>query len=126
MTRAQSIAQAFDLPLIANDAEDEQNIALSRHEVIRNLGSARNTRDGARSALAASDAGGVLFVSSPDHLPRVVRDAVAEGGACAMFAASDIAFSAIGAAAVEIWEAPQGRLARRTDHSVMIKNRTSP
>lgn len=126
LTRAQSIVRDFDLPLLANGAEDEQNIALHRCEAIQNLGSARNTRDEVRSALAASDTGGALFVSSPDHLPRVVRDTMAEGGTHALFAASDIAFSATSAAAIEIREPPHRRLARHADDADRIKNRTSP
>lgn len=50
-----------------------------------------------------------LFVSSPDHLPRVVRDALAAGGAGSLFATSDAVFSQAGRASVSIGERPHAK-----------------
>ncbi|MDF0599279.1 hypothetical protein P1J78_00910 [Psychromarinibacter sp. C21-152] len=98
------LARDLDVAVIANDARDENNAALYEARGIRNLGTALRTRDEVVSALAHSRTGEVLFVSSPDHLPRVVRDAMAQGGTRALFAASDVPFSAYGPGQVDIRE----------------------
>lgn len=104
LNRAMQLAQNLACPVIANDACDEQNAALYDSEAILNLGTAYNTHDEVVSALEYSQFGHVLFVSSPDHLPRIVRDATAAGGTQAFFAASDVPFSDQGSSQVEIVE----------------------
>ena len=104
VTKARILADQFSIPLVANDMVDGQNKTLHRELGITNLETARNTRDEVISALDASVDGAVLFVTSPDHLPRVVRDAMAENGVHCLFAASDISFSPFGAKGVKILE----------------------
>jgi hypothetical protein len=104
LTRAMQLAHNIACPVIANDARDEENAALYESKAILNLGTACNTQDEVVSALAHSQFGRVLFVSSPDHLPRIVRDATAAGGTHAFFAASDVPFSDQGPSQVEIVE----------------------
>lgn len=104
LMRAEALAADLGLPLIANDATDAQNSALYAERGIENLNTARNTRDEVRFALDRSARGGVLFVSSPDHLPRIVRDALSLGGTRCLFAASDIPFSEDGAGGVVVQE----------------------
>lgn len=109
ITRASNLAMEFSVPLLADDLRDAGNHALFQRYGIENLGTAVCTRDEVRAALARSSTGAVLFVSSPDHLPRVTRDVLACGGAKSLFAASDVAFSSGGAAAVRIDEPPHRR-----------------
>ncbi|AXX99205.1 YdcF family protein [Profundibacter amoris] len=102
--KAQKLADEYSIPLIANDIADARNRKLYRDLGITNLATARNTRDEVVSALKASVDGAVLFVTSPDHLPRVVRDVMAENGVRCLFAASDISFSPSGAKGVNVIE----------------------
>lgn len=102
--KAQKLADEYSIPLIANDMADARNRKLYRDLGITNLATARNTRDEVVSALNASVDGAVLFVTSPDHLPRVVRDVMAENGVHCLFAASDISFSPSGAKGVNVIE----------------------
>lgn len=104
LTRAMQLAQDLACPVIANDARDGENAALYESKAILNLGTACNTQDEVVSALAHSQFGRVLFVSSPDHLPRIVRDTMTAGGCHALFAASDVPFSEPGPSQVEIVE----------------------
>ena len=105
---AKRLASLLSVPLLADDRYDSRNHDLFVREGIENIGSAKRTRDEVRAALQRSHRGAVLFVTSPDHLPRVVRDVLAAGGTRAMFASSEVPFSAGGAAAVDIKEPPHG------------------
>lgn len=102
--RAMWIAQDLGLRVVANDAKDKMNAALYCRHGIVNLRNAYDTRDEVASAIAHSRSGCVLFVSSPDHLPRVVRDAMAQGATHALFASSDVPFSVLGPRNVEVLE----------------------
>lgn len=106
LATAGRLSRVLGVPIVANDMLDERNRALFLQEGIENLGTACRTRDEIASALAHSTHGAVLFVSSPDHLPRVARDALAFGANRAIFAASEVAFSETGAAGVQIVEPP--------------------
>lgn len=97
-------ARHFGLPIIANDSIDPDSAALLAEWGIENLGTARRTRDEVDSALKLAGDKSVIFVSSPDHLPRVVRDAMAAGGYRSVFASSSVSFSASGPEAVVIRE----------------------
>ena len=101
---AQDLAAALGVRVVADDKLDHGNHELYRAEGVANLCTALRTRDEVRSALEQSKTGRVLFVSSPDHLPRVVRDALSLGGVHALFASSEISHSQVGAAGVEIVE----------------------
>ena len=59
---------------------------------IENINTALNTKDEVISALARSGRGRVLFVKSPDHLPRVACDALAAGGLGSVFVAWECLF----------------------------------
>ncbi len=104
LTRAMMLARDLACPVVANDASDQKNAAIYGQNHILNLGTAYKTQDEVISALAHSQFGRVLFVSSPDHLPRIVRDAMTAGGSNAFFAASDVPFSEPGPSQVEIVE----------------------
>ncbi|KEO57105.1 hypothetical protein [Thioclava indica] len=104
LTRAIALAEELKLPLLANDALDDENARLFASHEIPNLGTARNTADEVRLALEYSDRRAILFVSSPDHLPRVVRDALVLRGNSCVFASSDVPFSETGVEAVEVRE----------------------
>lgn len=104
LTRAMILARDLSCPVVANDASDQKNAMLYEQSHILNLGTAYRTKDEVISALAHSQFGRVLFVSSPDHLPRVVRDAMTVGGNNALFAASDVPFSEPGPSQVGILE----------------------
>lgn len=104
LTRALMLARFFACPVIADDARDQKNATLYKQNQILNLGTAHKTQDEVISALTHSQFGRVLFVSSPDHLPRIVRDAMTVGGGHALFAASDVPFSEYGPSQVEIVE----------------------
>lgn len=106
---ARRLSHEFGLSIVANDALDAGNRACYAAHGIENIGTARNTYDEVVSALVRSGAGRVLFVSSPDHLPRVVRDALAAGGVASLFAASEVAFSQAGPADVTIGEPPHAK-----------------
>lgn len=90
LLRAQRFACDLQVPVIANDSFDARNDDLYRQHGVQNLRTALNTRDEVTSALAQSPRRVVLFVSSPDHLPRVVRDALGLGGSRCLFASSDV------------------------------------
>ena len=105
---AKRLAGAFSVPVMADDKHDPANHALFAREGIENIGGAERTRDEVFAALNCSRSGAILFVTSPDHLPRVVRDVLAAGNTRAMFASSEIPFSEGGPAAVEIDEPPHG------------------
>lgn len=98
------LAHGLACPVIANDAHDQENAVLYDRTAISNLGTAFNTQDEVVSAITHSQFGRVLFVSSPDHLPRIVRDATVAGGTQAFFAASDVPFSDRGPSEVKIVE----------------------
>lgn len=104
LLRAQRLARDLQVPVIANDSFDARNDDLYRQHGVQNLRTALNTRDEVTSALAQSPRRAVLFVSSPDHLPRVVRDALRLGGSRCLFASSDVSFSEIGVNGVEVRE----------------------
>ena len=112
---ARRLAREFNLPIVANDGLDARNRACYAPHGIENIGTARYTYDEVVSALVRSGPGRILFVSSPDHLPRVVRDAMAAGAAGSLFAASEVAFSQAGAAGVSIGEPPHAK-ERRQSH----------
>lgn len=104
VTRAVRLANELGLPIVANDRFDKRNGKLYRELGIENLKTARNTNDEVVSALEKSKNGTVLFVSSPDHLPRIVRDALSAGGNRCLFAASDVPFSEAGAKGISVAE----------------------
>lgn len=104
LQRAQELAAMLGLPVRANDKLDEKNRALFIEHGIENFATALNTEDEVRTALDASPRRSVLFVSSPDHLPRIAREALAYGGERCLFAASDVPFSDLGAKGVEVRE----------------------
>lgn len=101
---ARAWADRLGVPVLANDRIDTGNHALYARDGVTNLATALRTEDEVRSALAHSRTGRVLFVSSPDHLPRVARDAMKLGGTGALFAASEVPHSTAGAAGVMISE----------------------
>ena len=104
LNRATTLARELDLPVIADDTADNKKAAFyDRHEIL-NLNDAYNTWDEVISALAHSRTGGVLFVTSLDHLPRVVRDAMAQGATNALFASSDVPFFEVSPSDVQVLE----------------------
>jgi hypothetical protein len=105
---AKRLARALCVPVLADDMHDAANHDLFKREGIENIGKALRTRDEACAALQRSRDGAVLFVTSPDHLPRVVRDVLAAGGTRALFAASEVPFSGAGPGAVRIDEPAHG------------------
>jgi len=110
LRRALDLAEHFGVSTVANDRHDQQNAALFAAFGVRNLKTAERTIDEVRSALAFSGGEPVVFVTSPDHLPRVVRDVLRCGGYTSLFAASDIPFSRQGVQAVEVTEPGHTRL----------------
>jgi len=110
ITKAVQLADELGVPVVANDKIDVRNHSCYDAYGIENLYTARNTKEEVRSALAKSNSGKVLFVSSPDHLPRVVRDVLALGGTSAFFAASDTAFSQVGVKGVVVEEPAHKKL----------------
>ena len=107
------LAEAFSLNVVADDAIDPDNQNLLRNWGVENIGRARNTRDEVVSALTEAGSDGVIFVTSPDHLPRVVRDALAAKGQGCLFAASEVPFSDDGPTAVKIEEPPHQMISAR-------------
>lgn len=105
LRKAISVARELNASVIADDSFDRPNQRLYRRLGIENLGLAKTTRDEVRNFLkrAPRDARKV-FVSSPDHLPRVTRDALALNAQNTMFAASDTAYTPSGAAGVSVHE----------------------
>jgi hypothetical protein len=110
LRRAVDLAEHFDVSTVANDRHDDKNAALFAAFGVHNLKTAERTLDEVRSALAFSGCEPVLFVTSPDHLPRVVRDVFRCGGYTSLFAASDVPFSTQGVEAVEVTEPGHTRL----------------
>ena len=105
---AKRLACALSVPVIADDKHDAANHDLFAREGIEKIGTALRTQDEVCAALQRSRGGAVLFVTSPDHLPRVVRDVLAAGGTRALFASSEIPFSQAGPGAVRIDEPAHG------------------
>ena len=110
LRRALDLAERLGVTTVANDRHDDKNAALFAAFGVHNLKTAERTLDEVRSALAFSGGEPVLFVTSPDHLPRVVRDVFRCGGSASLFAASDIPFSTQGVEAVEVTEPGHMRL----------------
>lgn len=106
LLRALALASASGVKVLADDKYDKENMRLLDEFRIENLKTARRTRDEAQSALNHSATGSVLFVTSPDHLPRVVRDVLALGGTKALFTSSEVPFSRTGPASVIVREPP--------------------
>jgi len=104
LARAQAIARELDLSIIADDASDQKNRVLYQEAGLTNIGRAYNTADEVRHALDHSRHQAILFVTSPDHLPRVVRDVLAHGATQSLFMASEVPFSGAGAGAILIEE----------------------
>jgi len=104
LTRACELAKQFNCPVLSNDKKDLVNISLYEDLNIKNMGTALNTFEEVRSAIELSETGEICFVSSPDHLPRVVRDAAICGATKAIFACSDVEFLYSGAFSVKIEE----------------------
>lgn len=102
--RALEIGKELGVPVVANDRLDRRNWTLYKKMGIENINTALNTKDEVISALARSVRGRVLFVTSPDHLPRVARDALAAGGSDSVFVASEVPLSEAGAEGVQILE----------------------
>jgi hypothetical protein len=110
LRRALDLAEHFGVSTVANDRHDDENAARFAALGVHNLKTAERTLDEVRSALAFSGGEPVLFVTSPDHLPRVVRDVFRCGGHTSLFAASDVPFSTQGVEAVEVIEPGHTRL----------------
>ncbi|MBY5269435.1 NAD-dependent epimerase/dehydratase family protein [Spiribacter salinus] len=110
LRRALDLADQLGVSTVANDRHDDRNAALFAAFGVHNLKTAERTLDEVRSALALSGGEPVLFVTSPDHLPRVVRDVFRCGGYTSLFAASDVPFSMQGVEAVEVTEPGHTRL----------------
>lgn len=70
----QELATMLCLRVVGNDKLDEKNRALSIEHGIENLATALKIETKVRTALNSNPCRSVLFVSSPDHLPRIVRD----------------------------------------------------
>lgn len=107
--KALALASEWDVRVVADDAYDGKNGQLLERFGIENFRTAKRTQDEARSALDHSVHGRLLFVTSPDHLPRVVRDVLALGGTNALFCSSDVPFSEAGVGAVIVDEPPSRR-----------------
>ena len=110
LKRALDFAEYFGVSTVANDYHDEKNAALFAEFGVYNLKTAERTIDEVRSALTFSGGEPVIFVTSPDHLPRVVRDVLRCGGYTSLFAASDVPFSMQGIEAVQVTEPGHTRL----------------
>ena len=112
---ALDIAASFGLPVIANDGIDTTNQRCFELYGIENLRTARNTAEEVESALRKSALGRVIFLTSPDHLSRVVREALARGAYDALFASSEVSFSREGAGGVRIVEPPHAKHMRDSE-----------
>lgn len=106
---ALDLGKAMGLPVVANDGIDMTNHRCFELYGIENLRTARNTTEEVESALRKSKLGRVIFLTSPDHLPRVAREALARGAYNALFASSEVSFSREGARAVKIIEPPHAK-----------------
>lgn len=102
--RGIEIGKELGISVVANDSLDRRNWALFKKMGIENINTALNTKDEVISALALSVRGRVLFVTSPDHLPRVARNALAAGGSDSVFVASEVPLSEDGAEGVQVLE----------------------
>ncbi|WP_415893399.1 hypothetical protein ACMXYN_02785 [Neptuniibacter sp. PT8_73] len=110
LSKALYLSDKLGVPVVADDKYDQKNhISYSEHGV-KNLKTAENTLQEVKSALNYSEMGRVLFVTSPDHLPRVVRDVMLLGGESSFFSASDVPFSTFGVEGVLIQEPPHQKL----------------
>lgn len=106
LTKGVRLSRELSVPVFADDALDGDNRAIYQEYGVGNFKPTHCTRDEVRSALDYSQARRVLFVTSTDHLPRVVRDAMALGGVNALFAASGVPCSTKGPGAAEVIESP--------------------
>ena len=70
---------------------------------------AKNSADEVLVALQKAAGQPVMFVTSPDHLPRVVREVMISGGENRLFAASDVEFSESGAQGATVTEPPHAK-----------------
>lgn len=102
--RALQLAAEFGVRVVANDAVDSRNARLYADHGIENIATALDTRDEVASAVTLAGGRRIVFVTSPDHLPRVARDALACGASDPLFAASAVPFSEVGAAGVAVQE----------------------
>ncbi|PZA00701.1 hypothetical protein A6K26_000075 [Gammaproteobacteria bacterium 2W06] len=110
LRRALDLAEHLGVNTVANDRHDDKNAALFAAFGVHNLMTAERTLDEVRSALEFAGGEPVLFVTSPDHLPRVVRDVLQSGGHTSLFAASDVSFSDAGVAGVTVSEPIHAKL----------------
>jgi hypothetical protein len=104
LTRAIDIARKIGVDVEADDKVDIQSKSLMESMGINVFQDSTSTEEEVVGALKRAQGMPVLFVSSPDHLPRVVRDALKHGAVNCFFAASEVPFSANGVASVEIIE----------------------
>jgi hypothetical protein len=110
LRRALDVSEQLGVSTVANDRHDDKNAALFAAFGVHNLKTAERTLDEVRSALVFSGGEPVVFVTSPDHLPRVVRDVFRCGGYRSLFAASGVPFSMQRVEAVEVIEPGHTRL----------------
>mgnify|MGYP007057112971 CR=1 FL=1 len=101
LLRGQNLADELRVPLVASDRWDRVNRELFERFKVLNLKTAERTIEEVQSALEFSGGKPVFFVTSPDHLPRVVRDVLSCGGLNSIFGSSDSAFSTQGVADVK-------------------------
>ncbi|MEP1472111.1 MAG: hypothetical protein ABJK25_14140 [Halieaceae bacterium] len=113
LTRGRQLAHELGVPLLANDKVDQRNRELFSEGEVTNMATAKNSADEVSSALRKAAGQPVMFVTSPDHLPRVVKEVMIAGGENCLFAASDIAFSESGAAGVMVIEPPHSKTHNR-------------
>lgn len=102
---ALAVARELNAPVIADDGFDHPNQRLYRRVGIENIGKAKTTHDEVTNFLAqAPRAARKVFVTSPDHLPRVARDALAMQAENAVFTASATPYTRGGVTAVQVRE----------------------
>lgn len=104
LSKAKAVAAELGLVVRANDKLDHKNKDLLKSEGVLVSETAVCTGDEIKYALDVAQNKSVVFVTSPDHLPRVVRDALLLGGSMSWFLASDIPFSAEGVGGVSVVE----------------------
>lgn len=102
LRKAKQMSRILNLPIVANDGFDPLNNRLFKKTNVENIGTALNTRDEVYSALVRGS--WVLFITSPDHLPRVVKEVMILGGYSSVFMASETQFSTPGVLGVEVLE----------------------
>lgn len=110
LTLALKLASELNIPIVTNDMLDLKNIELYKKYNIFNLKTARNTKDEVLSVLEYEKQGGILFISSPDHLPRVVRDVLICRGYRCYFRSSDVEMSKSGVNEVVVEEPPHKKI----------------